>query len=41
VRGWPTVYVIDQNGVIREKTLGFQEAKINEAIQSLLDAIDK
>ena len=39
VRGWPTVYVIDEKGVIREKTLGFQKEKIDAIVEQLVSAL--
>jgi hypothetical protein len=34
VRGWPTIYVLDANGVIRYKNV--REEKMDEAVDTLL-----
>jgi hypothetical protein len=34
VNGWPTVYVIDQKGVIRHR--GLRGEKLSEAVRALL-----
>jgi len=36
VQGWPTVYVIDAKGVIRWKSVGVDEKKLDEAIEKCL-----
>ena|SRR5437764_5696049 len=36
VQGWPTVYVLDAKGVIRYKSVGADEAKIDATITKLL-----
>src|SRR4051794_24284526 len=36
VRGWPTVYVLDAAGVIRFKSVGVDEKKLDEAIEKCL-----
>jgi hypothetical protein len=36
VHGWPTVYVLDGKGVIRYKSVGADEKKIDAAITKLL-----
>ncbi len=36
VRGWPTIFVIDADGIIRFKTEGAQEAAIEKAIEESL-----
>jgi peroxiredoxin len=37
ITGWPTIYVIDAEGVIRYKTVGAKEAETMQAIQECLD----
>jgi peroxiredoxin len=39
VTGWPTIYVIDADGVIRYKTVGSNEAGTMKAIQECLDRL--
>jgi hypothetical protein len=39
VHGWPTVYVLDQNGVIRFKNV--REKPLDEAVEKLLVEITK
>jgi hypothetical protein len=36
VTGYPTFYLIDHNGVIRERFMGYNEKGINAAIEKLL-----
>jgi hypothetical protein len=36
VKGWPTLYVIDAQGVIRYKTVGANEEEIDKAIEKAL-----
>jgi len=36
VRGWPTVYLIDKNGVIRWKTVGVDPKKLDAEIEKIL-----
>ncbi len=36
VKGWPTLYVIDAQGVIRYKTVGAREEEIDKAIEKAL-----
>ena len=36
VRGWPTVYVIDQEGVIRNKFIGVDPKQLTDAVEALL-----
>ena len=37
IAGWPTIYVIDADGVIRYMTVGANEAGTMQAIQECLD----
>lgn len=37
VRGWPTVYVIDQNGIIRNKFIGVDPNELTKAVEALLN----
>jgi peroxiredoxin len=39
VTGWPTVYVIDADGIVRYKTVGSNEAGTAQAIQECLDRL--
>ena len=39
VRGWPTIYVLDANGVIRAR--GVRGAKMDEAVDALLAELEK
>lgn len=39
VAGWPTIYVIDADGIIRFKSLGANEAGTEKAIQECLDRL--
>lgn len=39
VTGWPTVYVIDADGIIRYRTVGANEAATTQAIQECLDRL--
>jgi hypothetical protein len=41
VRGWPTIYILDGKGVIRYKSVGADEKKIDESIETLLKEMDK
>ena len=36
VQGWPTVYLIDPKGVIREKYVGVDEQTLDRALDKLL-----
>ena len=36
VHGWPTVYVIDQKGVIRNKFIGVDPKQLTAAVEALL-----
>lgn len=36
VHGWPTVYVIDQEGVIRNKFIGVDPKQLTDAVEALL-----
>jgi hypothetical protein len=41
VQGWPTLYVIDHNGLIRHKFLGSPGGKVlDEAIETILKEMD-
>ena len=40
ISGWPTVYVIDAEGVVRYKTVGSNEAGTMQAIQECLDRMN-
>jgi hypothetical protein len=37
---YPTFYVIDRNGVIRNQFFGYDEEKINRAIEALVGSAD-
>ncbi len=37
VRGWPTLYVLDQKGVIRYKSCGCDEIKLDKVLTELLE----
>jgi hypothetical protein len=39
VRGWPTIYVLDHEGVIRYK--GLREKRLNEVVDQLLAEREK
>src|SRR5215203_4580865 len=41
VRGWPTLYLIDHEGVIRYKGHGEDEAKFDARIDALVEAAEK
>jgi Thioredoxin-like len=42
VRGWPTLYLIDQNGIIRKKWLGSpSNQKLDEAVDKVLASTSK
>jgi hypothetical protein len=42
VRGWPTLYIIDADGVIRHKYLGSPGEKVlDEAIDALVEKAEK
>ena len=41
IRGWPTIYVLDAKGVIRYKSTGANEKKIDAAIEKCLKEADK
>jgi hypothetical protein len=36
VRGWPTIYIIDAEGVIRYKSVGANEEAISKTIEGLI-----
>ena len=40
VRGWPTLYIIDAQGVIRYKAVGADEKKIDATLETLLAEMD-
>lgn len=40
VHGWPTVYVIDADGVIRNKFVGVDPDVLTKAVKALLDKMD-
>lgn len=37
VRGWPTVYVIDANGIIRKKFVGVDPNELKKSVEALLE----
>lgn len=39
VGGWPTIFVIDADGILRNKFVGPNEAGIEKAIQDALDRL--
>jgi hypothetical protein len=39
VRAWPTVYILDKNGIIRFKNV--RDKALDEAVETLLDEIGK
>jgi peroxiredoxin len=39
VTGWPTIFVIDAEGIVRYKTVGSNEAGTAQAIQECLDRL--
>lgn len=41
VHGWPTVYVIDANGIIRNKFVGVDPKVLTKAIQDVLKTTGK
>ena len=41
VSGWPTLYVIDHNGVIRAKSVGFNQPLIDGAIEKWVEIAEK
>ena len=41
VQGWPTLYLIDHEGVIRYKGHGEDEAKFDARIDALVEAAEK
>ena len=41
VTGWPTLYVIDHNGVIRAKSVGFNKELIDGAIEEWVAIAEK
>ncbi len=41
VSGWPTLYVIDHNGVIRAKSVGFNQPVIDAAIYKWVEIAEK
>ena len=36
IHGWPTVYLLDANGVIRWKSVGVDEKQLDAALEKLL-----
>ena len=40
VRGWPTLYIVDAQGVIRYKSVGANEKAIDETLEKLLAELD-
>jgi hypothetical protein len=38
VKGWPTIYVLDAEGVIRFKEL--RDAKLDEAVEALVKELE-
>jgi len=41
VRGWPTIYLIDHEGVIRWKGHGEEEAKFDARVDALVQAAEE
>ena len=41
VSGWPTLYVIDHNGVIRAKSVGFDKELIDSTIYEWVEVASK
>ena len=41
VTGWPTLYVIDHNGVIRAKSVGFDQELIDATIYEWVEVASK
>ncbi len=41
VSGWPTLYVIDHNGVIRARSVGFNQELIDSAIYKWVEIAEK
>jgi hypothetical protein len=42
IQGWPTVFLIDHKGVIRQKYIGApEEEKLDAAIEKMLEAAEK
>ncbi|HEX5053032.1 MAG TPA: hypothetical protein VFZ65_14755 [Planctomycetota bacterium] len=41
VQGWPTLYCIDQNGVIRQKIIGADEQAVDKALTEMLAAVEQ
>ena len=41
VSGWPTLYVVDTEGVIRFKSMGFDEKGVDGTIDALLEKLEK
>jgi len=41
VRGWPTLYILDGNGVIRYKSVGANEKQMDDTIEKLLKEAEK
>jgi len=39
VHGWPTIYILDAKGVIRYKSVGADEKKIDATIEKLLKEV--
>jgi len=37
VKGWPTIYVVDAQGIIRYKSVGANEEEIDAAIEKALE----
>ena len=41
VHGWPTVYVIDEQGIIRNKFIGVDPKQLTDAVEALLKKAGK
>jgi hypothetical protein len=41
VRGWPTAYVIDHEGIIRKKFVGVNPAELDAIVKELLERVPK
>ncbi|MBX6312188.1 MAG: TlpA family protein disulfide reductase [Isosphaeraceae bacterium] len=39
VKGWPTIYILDEKGIIRYKSLGGDEAAIDATLRDLLSKL--
>src|SRR5262245_47709634 len=40
VQGWPTIYILDAKGTIRYTSVGADEKKIDETIETLLKELE-